>query len=88
VRRAIGGQQLDAPQGFVKVDPATQHVIQTARVGKLDASGTPIEVYQSPQPIVPQPFPKTRERGQWESLVKSLHARWGGRWSNPGSERP
>ncbi|HZZ80007.1 MAG TPA: transporter substrate-binding protein [Gemmataceae bacterium] len=82
VRRSIRDQQLDAAQGHIRVDPATLHVVQTARVGKLHADGVPQEVYCSPQPIVPQPFPTSRTRFDWEGVIDGLHKRWGGRWSN------
>ena len=48
VRQAVKGQTFDAPQGPVRIDPATQHMIQIARVGRVDGTGRFVEVYSSP----------------------------------------
>jgi urea transport system substrate-binding protein len=85
IREAIKGQTSESPYGPVRIDPATQHVIQTARVGRVDESGRLVEVYLSPQPIVPEPFPASRGRDEWKSFLQGLYQRWGGRWSNAGS---
>jgi urea transport system substrate-binding protein len=87
VRRAIAGQQYDAPQGRVKIDPGTLHTVQVSRVGVINEVGRFIEVYISPQPIVPEPFPASRNRPVWERFLQDLHEQWGRRWSNPGPAR-
>jgi urea transport system substrate-binding protein len=84
IREAVRGQQYDAPQGPVRIDPVTLHTVQVARVGRVDEAGRLAEVYLSPQPIAPEPFPPSRSRGEWVALLESLHMRWGGRWSRPG----
>jgi urea transport system substrate-binding protein len=84
IRDALRGQSYEAPYGPVKIDPATGHAVQTARVGRVDETGRLVEVYVSPQPIVPEPFPTSRSRAEWSSFLDGLHQRWGGRWSNPG----
>ena len=84
VSDATRGQSFDAPQGMIRVDRSTRHAIQVARVGRVDAEGRLVEVYLSPRPIDPEPFPKSRTRDEWSSLLQSLRERWGGRWSNPG----
>jgi urea transport system substrate-binding protein len=83
VRQAIKGQQFDAPQGLVTIDPGTLHTVQVSRVGVVDERGRFIEVYASPRPIVPEPFPASRDRASWEAFVQNLHRQWGGRWHNP-----
>jgi urea transport system substrate-binding protein len=83
IREAVKGQTIDAPQGTVRIDPATLHAVQVARVGRMDA-GRLGEVYRSPQPVVAEPFPGPRSRQQWVTFLEDLHRRWGGRWSNPG----
>jgi hypothetical protein len=85
VRTAIRGQQFDAPQGPIRIDPDTLHTIQNARVGKVNPAGQLDEVYRSPQPILPEPFPSSRTQAEWTRFADELHKRWGGRWSNPGS---
>jgi len=84
VRQRIKGQQYDAPQGRVTIDPATLHTVQVSRVGVINDKGRFIEVYASPRPIVPEPFPASRDRATWERFLQDLHQQWGGRWQNPG----
>jgi urea transport system substrate-binding protein len=85
VRAAIKGQHFDAPQGPVTIDPATLHTVEVSRVGRIDAEGHFQEVFLSPQPVVPEPFPASRSRQAWEAFLEDLHRRWGGRWKNPGT---
>jgi urea transport system substrate-binding protein len=84
VRPMIKGQQYDAPQGRVTIDSATLHTVQVSRVGVINEQGRFIEVYVSPRPIVPEPFPASRDRATWENFLQDLHRQWGGRWQNPG----
>jgi urea transport system substrate-binding protein len=58
VRTASEGITLDAPEGKVTVDGATQHVYKTARIGKIDAEGRIDQVWDSAKPIKPDPFLK------------------------------
>ena len=83
VRQAIKGQQYDAPQGRVTIDPATLHTVQVSRVGVINEKGRFIEVYASPRPITPEPFPASRARPAWEQFLQDLNKQWGGRWHNP-----
>jgi urea transport system substrate-binding protein len=83
IREAVRGQRYEAPQGPVRIDPATLHATQVARVGRVDEAGRLVEVYASP-PIAAEPFPGSRTRAQWGAFLDGLHRRWGGRWSNPG----
>ena len=66
----------------VRIDPATLHTVQVARVGRMEA-GLLTEVYRSPRPIVPEPFPRSRSHQAWQEFLRGLHQRWGGRWSAP-----
>jgi urea transport system substrate-binding protein len=84
VREAIKGQRFDSPQGRVAIDPATQHTVQVSRVGRIDGHGRFQEVFLSPQPLVPEPFPASRSRQEWQQLLERIRQRWGGRWENPG----
>jgi urea transport system substrate-binding protein len=84
IREALRGQEYDAAQGPVRIDPTTLHLVQTARVGRIDEAGRLVQVFLSPQPIVPEPFPPSRSRAEWNGLLEGLYRRWGGRWSNPG----
>lgn len=84
VRQRIKGQQYDSPEGLVTIDSRTQHTTQVSRVGVINEQGHFIEVYASPQPVLPEPFPTSRPRPAWEQFLNDLHEQWGGRWHNPG----
>ena len=58
VKAAADGIILDAPEGKVTVDGATQHVYKTARIGKVGADGLITEVWNSGGPIKPDPYLK------------------------------
>ena len=83
LRQAVRNQVFDAPQGQVRIDEATLHAVQVARIGRVDADGQLVEVFLSPQPVAPEPFPPSRSRAEWLAFLEGLHRRWGGRWSNP-----
>jgi urea transport system substrate-binding protein len=83
VRQAVKGQQYDSPEGRVTICPDTLHTLQVARVGCINEQERFIEVYASPQPIAPQPFPASRSRQAWEQMLQELFQRWGGRWDQP-----
>jgi urea transport system substrate-binding protein len=58
VKAASDGIELDAPEGKVTVDGATQHVYKTARIGKVGSDGLITEVWNSGKPIKPDPYLK------------------------------
>ncbi|WP_128380013.1 urea ABC transporter substrate-binding protein [Streptomyces cavernae] len=58
VRAAADGIVLDAPEGKVTVDGATQHVYKTARIGKVGSDGLITEVWNSGKPVKPDPYLK------------------------------
>jgi urea transport system substrate-binding protein len=53
-----GGITFEAPEGLVTVDGPTQHVFKTARIGKVGSDGLITEVWNSGQPIKPDPYLK------------------------------
>ncbi|MBZ3901552.1 MULTISPECIES: urea ABC transporter substrate-binding protein [Streptomyces] len=58
VKKAADGIELDAPEGKVTVDGATQHVRKTARIGRIGSDGLIEEVWNSGKPIEPDPYLK------------------------------
>ena len=58
IQEASGGVSVDAPEGTVTIDGENHHVTKTARVGKVVPSGLIDQVWQSPEPITPDPFLK------------------------------
>jgi len=59
VKAAAEGITFDAPEGTVTVDGTNHHISKTARIGKIGTDGTITEVWNSGQPIKPDPFLKT-----------------------------
>lgn len=59
VKEAAKGITFKAPSGLVTVDGENQHVYKTARIGKARADGMFDEVWNSGEPIKPDPFLKT-----------------------------
>lgn len=86
IRRTLRNQRLSAPEGPVRVDPATQHLIRSARIGRIQADGQFTIVWTSPEPVIPQPFPATRTTVEWRGFLTDLQNGWDGKWSAP-SER-
>ena len=59
VKAAAEGITFDAPEGTVTVDGTNHHISKTARIGKIGTDGSITEVWNSGQPIKPDPFLKT-----------------------------
>jgi urea transport system substrate-binding protein len=85
IRQNFRGQRLESARGPVEIDPTNQHTHQVARVGRINKDGRFEEVYVSPKPVDPEPFPPTRSRSAWEEFLADLYRRWNGHWANPGS---
>lgn len=56
VKAAAAGTTFDAPEGLVTVDGENQHIAKTARIGKIADDGLIYEVWNSGEPIEPDPF--------------------------------
>jgi urea transport system substrate-binding protein len=59
IQSASGGVTIDSPEGSVTIDGENHHVTKTARVGVVAPNGLIDQVWQSPEPIVPDPFLKS-----------------------------
>jgi urea transport system substrate-binding protein len=59
VKAAAKGLTFKAPSGLVTVDGDNQHVFKTARIGKARSDGMFDEIWNSGQPLKPDPFLKT-----------------------------
>jgi urea transport system substrate-binding protein len=82
VRQALKGLSVDGPEGPLRLSD-DYHAWRTARVGRIVANeGKPdfLEVYRTPGPIPPEPFPSWRTREQWQGFLDGLSRKWGGRW--------
>jgi urea ABC transporter urea binding protein len=58
VRQAAKNIEFAAPSGKVKIDAETQHTWKTVRIGKVRSDGQIEEVWNSGEPIQPDPFLK------------------------------
>ncbi|MUG71123.1 urea ABC transporter substrate-binding protein [Paenibacillus validus] len=56
VKEAAKGLEFNAPGGKVKIDGDNQHVFKTVRIGQVQADGQFKEVWNSGQPVKPDPF--------------------------------
>ncbi|MFY1649690.1 urea ABC transporter substrate-binding protein [Solwaraspora sp. WMMB762] len=56
VKEAAGGISIEAPEGTVTIDGDNQHVFKTARIGVVQPDGQIQEVWNSGEPIKPDPY--------------------------------
>ncbi len=68
VREAAAGIEFLAPGGLVKVDGDNQHVYKTVRIGEIEANGQFKEIWNSGEPVKPDPF---LEEFQWAADISS-----------------
>jgi urea transport system substrate-binding protein len=85
VRLALRDQSFAAPGGIVSIDPQSNHTWKTVRIGRIRADGQFDIVWDSGNPIRPQPYPLYRPRAEWDSFLQSLYIGWGESWANPGA---
>lgn len=84
IRRSLRHQSWHGPEGVVSVDPATQHVWKTVRIGRITAGGQFEIQWTSAHPIRPMPYPLSRFPAEWETFLGELYQGWGQKWANPG----
>jgi urea transport system substrate-binding protein len=58
VKKAAGGIALERPEGLVTIDGENQHMYKTARIGVIQDDGLIKEVWNSGEPIKPDPYLK------------------------------
>jgi urea transport system substrate-binding protein len=85
VRRTIGNQSFNAPEGIVYVDAENQHTWKTVRIGQVRGDGQFAIVWTSERSIRPLPYPSFRLKPEWETFLDGLYRGWGGHWANPGT---
>ena len=56
VKAAADGTTFDAPEGLVTVDGENQHIYKTSRIGEVRSDGLIEEVWNSGEPIKPDPY--------------------------------
>jgi len=87
VRNAIRHQSLNAPEGIIAVDPETQHTWRPVYLAKIRSDGQFDIVWTSGVAVRPVPYPITRSRSAWATLVEDFHRSWGG-WANTATSLP
>lgn len=82
-----------APQGIVRVDKDTHHTWQGARVGKVQVNGQFQVVWESKNPLKPEPYPSDwfitgffkdvarKSKQDWDKFVYSFYTAWGNQWT-------
>jgi urea transport system substrate-binding protein len=80
LRSALKEQQIEAPEGPMRIDAPTQYTWRMARIGRVVAGGQFKVVWQSPEALQPMPYPDTRTRAEWQMFLTALYRRWGGHW--------
>jgi urea transport system substrate-binding protein len=83
IRQAILGQSFDAPEGPIRIDPATGRTTKFIRIGKMTEGGQYEIIYSSDVAIDPVPYPETRSKAEWDAFLTNLQLSWGGEWANP-----
>ncbi|MCM3759935.1 urea ABC transporter substrate-binding protein [Alkalihalobacillus oceani] len=71
VREAAAGIEFNAPGGPVAIDGDNQHVYKTVRIGQIGADGQFTEVWNSGEPVKPDPY---LEGYDWASEISSTLA--------------
>lgn len=71
VREAAAGIEFNAPGGPVAIDGDNQHVYKTVRIGQIGADGQFTEVWNSGEPVKPDPY---LEGYDWASDISSTLA--------------
>jgi urea transport system substrate-binding protein len=80
IRDALRGRSFAAPSGAVYVDPETQHLWKTVRIGQITADGQFNVVWDSGRPVRPEPYPTWRSRAEWDAFLTQWQQRWHGHW--------
>ncbi|MBW7457194.1 urea ABC transporter substrate-binding protein [Paenibacillus sepulcri] len=68
VKEAAKGLEWDAPEGKITIDGENQHIYKTVRIGEVQSDGQFKEVWNSGEPVKPDPYLKGYE---WASSLSS-----------------
>jgi urea transport system substrate-binding protein len=83
VRKALEGLAIDAPAGFIRIDPATHNTWNVVRLARIQEGGKTKVVFSTEDALAPEPFPASRTRAQWEKFLQDLYQSWDGHWEAP-----
>lgn len=82
IRKVLERVSFDAPEGKVKVDPKTQHISRTVRIGKIDIDGQFKIVWDSKKPISAKSYPGNTSVKEWNTFLNDLYVGWDKKWTN------
>ncbi len=83
IRREMRNHRFHAPEGDIRIDPATQHTYKTPRIGRVQPNGQFEIVWTAIKPVAPVPYPPTRTTEEWKALLHDLFTGWNNEWSAP-----
>ncbi len=78
IRAAMCNQSISAPEGTVELDRDNRHALRQAMIGRIGEDLQFDIVWNSPKPIVPEPFPASRTPDEWRKFQEDLYRSWGG----------
>lgn len=84
VRNSLASLSLAAPHGPISVEPVSQHLWKSVRIGRIRADGQFDIVWETPKPVRPLPYPPYRSVQEWQQFLDDMQRGWGGQWANPG----
>lgn len=64
VKEAAKGIEFNAPSGKVTIDGENQHIYKTVRIGEVQSDGQFKELWNSGEPVKPDPYLETYEWGK------------------------
>jgi len=83
VINAMSHQSLDAPEGIVTIDSETNHTWRPIYIAKAQSDGQFQIEWTSETSIRPVPYPLSRSKSEWDSLLNTLYRKWNSSWANP-----
>ncbi|MEW4488540.1 transporter substrate-binding protein [Thalassoglobus sp. JC818] len=86
IRKAFLNQKLEAPEGPIRIDPATQHCFKTPRIGQIRPNGQFDIIWTDAKPVAPAPYPPSRSTQDWRAVLHDLYSGWGNQWSAPSGD--
>lgn len=66
------GAEFLAPQGRVRIDPATHHTCLYPRIGRANSKGQFTVVREAKRPVHPDPYLVTYSLGDWTTQIDTL----------------
>ncbi len=81
VRFAFGRQSINGPGGIFYIDEQNHHAWKPTRIGRSTGDGWFEIVWDSQQPVRPEPFPSFDDRSHWLALVDRYKRLWNNQWA-------